>query len=129
MTPAEIQTNGTHTFSAPPEKVFQAAQSALKAEGYEIVTANEEKGLIKTNRKFVRADAVGNASSASAVEVTRQYILTITPDQKGGTKVEATPKVFQGEADLSEKSVWVIEGEVGERALWKRLFKEIDDNL
>lgn len=129
MTPAEIQTNGTHAFTAPMEKVFDATQAALKAQGYEIALANRDKGLIKTNRKLVRADAVGNAQAASAVEVTRQYIVTITADPKGGSKVEVIPKVFRGEADLSDGSVWVLDGAAGERTLWGRLFKEIEDAL
>jgi len=126
MTPAEIKANGTHTYDAPPEKVFEAATAALKAQGYEIAVAKPEKGLIKTNRKLVRADAVGNQS---AVGIQRQYILTITSDGTGKTTVEAIPKVFQGEADLSDGSVWVLDGDAGERKLWSSLFTEINDNL
>jgi hypothetical protein len=130
MTPAEIGANGTKTYEAPREKVMAAIQSALKAEGYGIATVNEEKGIIKTERKLVRAQAqrVG-ASAAIAQEITRQYIVRVSEDGDGKVKVVVEPKVFQGDADLSDGSVWQLDGAAGERTLWKRLFQEISDNL
>jgi hypothetical protein len=129
MTPAEIQTNGTHSFNAPMDKVFAAAKGALLTEGYEIATENPEKGVIKTKRKLVRADAsMQGPGTATAVEVTRQYIVRLTSDG-GRTQVTAEPKVFQGDADLSDGSVWALDGDQGERALWQRLFREIEDGL
>jgi hypothetical protein len=125
MTPVEIAMNGTRSFDAPPAKVFEAVQSALKLEGYEIAIAKPEKGIIKTNRKMVRADAYGQQS---AVAVRRQYLITISADGNR-TKVEAVPRVFSGEADVSDGSVWVLEGAAGERTLWNTLFKDIEDNL
>ena len=125
LTPAEIQSHGTRSFDAPPEKVFEATVAALKTEGYDVALAKPEKGIIKTARKLVRADAVGDTS---AVAVSRQYIITIRSDG-GKTIVEAVPKVFEGEADVSDGSVWILDGQAGEHELWNHLFTDIHDNL
>jgi len=125
MTPAEIHDHGTHSFDAPVDKVFQATVGALKVEGYEVAIANEEKGTIKTDRKLVRADAVG---AQSAVAVQRQYIISVKADGNK-TIVEAVPRIFRGEADLSDGAVWAMKGDAGEYALWNNLFKDIQDAL
>ena len=130
LTKTEIDTSGTHTYAAPLAKVFSATQAALVADGYEIAVTNPEKGIIKTKRKYLSSAAQRTSSStAVAQDITRQYLLTLTAVDAGQTKVLAVPRVFQGDADVSEGSVWVIEGPQGERALWTRLFKGIDDSL
>lgn len=129
LTPAEVQAHGTHRFAAPPGRVFAATVTALKLEGYEVALSRPEEGSIKTNRKVVRADAVGNQYAVTAVEIARQYEITVEADGDGGTKVTATPRVFVGEAEVSDQAVWQLEGPAGERTLWKRLFEEIDETL
>ncbi len=128
MTAAEIGSNGSHRFDANMAETFAATAGALQVLGYEIAFTNEEKGKIKTSRKFVRAHAQGGAYSAQAVEVSRQYYIDLKADG-GGTVVTATPKIFIGERDVSDDRVWVLEGESGERTLWKQLFSEIQSNL
>jgi hypothetical protein len=128
MSDQEIADFGTKAYPASKPKVFAAAVGALKAQGYQIATANEEKGTIVTARKIIRSVAVGNAYSATAVDITRQYLLQL--DRNGDkTVVVARPSVFQGEADLSAQKVWDLEGPVGERVLWTSLFKQISELL
>lgn len=130
LTQADIDTSGTRTFDAPIAKVFVAAQSGLVADGYELALVNPERGIIKTKRKFLRAAASATSSySATAVEISRQYLLTVTAVDAGKTRVQVTPRVYQGDADLSAGAVWDMESPQGERALWNRLFKEIADSL
>jgi hypothetical protein len=128
LTPTEVAQNGTASFAAPHARVFAAAQGALKSEGYEIAIADAGKGLIKTNRKLVRAQAYGNGYTAQAIEVTRQYVLTLR-DEGGRTVVVAEPRVFMGDRDLSDGSVWDIEGPMGERKLWSQLFRDMREAL
>lgn len=128
MTPAEVQTHGTHRFAAPPARVFAATVTALELEGYEVALSRPDEGRIKTNRKVVRADAVGNQYAVTAVEIARQYEITVEKDGDGA-KVTATPRVFVGEAEVSDQAVWQLEGPAGERTLWKRLFEEVDEAL
>ena len=128
LTPEEIRARGTRHFDAPPDKVFTAAISALQSQGYEIAVAEPDKGILRTARKLVRAAATGGAGYAQAVAITRQYHLTVKADGEG-TKVVARPKVFQGDADLSDGSVWQLDCAAGERTLWDRLFREIQELL
>ncbi|MCY0985697.1 hypothetical protein OV203_01045 [Nannocystis sp. ILAH1] len=129
ITPEEVQTHGTYTFTAPPAEVFAATLGALKTLGYPIAVTNEEKGIIKTERKFIRAMAVGGNYSAQAIDFTRQYYLRLESSDGASTSVTADPKVYMGERDVSGDKVWVLEGPEGERELWKRLFTEIQSNL
>jgi hypothetical protein len=128
LTPAEVAQNGTASFAAPHARVFAAAKGALKSEGYEIALADPGKGIIKTNRKLVRAQAVGNAYSVVAYEVTRQYVLSLHAE-RGRTVVVAEPRVFAGDRDLSDQAVWDIEGPMGERRLWSQLFRDMKEAL
>lgn len=129
MTPGEIATNGTHSFAFPPAEVFAATVGALRTQGYVVTVANEEKGIIKTDRKPLRAQAIGGGGVAVAVEVTRQYYVRIESTDPGNTTVVADPKVFIGERDVTGDKVWRLEGPEGERELWRRLFAEIQSNL
>jgi hypothetical protein len=128
MSDQEISGFGTKSYAAPKPKVFNAAVDALKAQGYSIASKDEEKGTILTTRKVIRSVAVGNAYSATAIDVTRQYYLQLS-HSGGQTVVVARPRVFQGEADLSAQKVWDLEGPVGERALWTGLFRQIGELL
>jgi hypothetical protein len=128
LTPSDISAYGTARFDAPLPKVFRAVQEALKSEGYQIATADASKQMIKTDRKLVRAVAVGTAHSAQAIEITRQYVVKLETEG-GRTVVVAEPRVFQGDQDLSAQEVWDIDGPMGERALWGQLFKDVNEAL
>lgn len=128
LTPHDVSSYGTARFEAPAPKVFGAVQEALKAEGYEIATADASKQLIKTNRKLVRAVAVGDQYSAQAISITRQYVIKLETEGKE-TIVVAEPRVFQGDQDLSSQEVWDLDSPAGERALWSQLFKDIGEAL
>jgi hypothetical protein len=123
MTTAEVTSFGTRTFKAPLDKTFEATANALKADGFEITVSKPEKGLIITNRRLIRAQGNG---AGQAVAYTRQYRVAVRA--KGdGTEVELAPSIFSGEADISGKPIWVIEGPEGERAVWTKLFASIQD--
>jgi len=128
LTPNDVASFGTARFDAPSGKVFAAVKGALQSEGYQVASADPTKGMIKTNRKLVRAVAVGNSVSAQAFEVTRQYLVKIRSDG-AATVVVAEPRVFQGDMDLSDGSVWDIDGPMGERTLWRQLFRDIKEAL
>jgi len=125
MTTQEIDTYGSKDFSAPPHKVFEAVKAALRTQNFDIAMENPEKGLIKTNRRLIRAAAMGH----QAIDYTRAYIARITPLPSGGARVSLEPRVFAGEDDLSGKQIWVLEGDEGERLLWTRMFRDISDAL
>jgi hypothetical protein len=129
MTPAEVSGFGTRAYDAPPTKVFKAVVQALELEGYKVPVQNLEKGLVRTARKVIRADAVGGNGYAMAVDVSRQYYVDLKQDPSGKTVVIAQPRVYRGETDLSDGEVWVLEGADGERALWSKLFRDIGDQL
>lgn len=128
LTPHDIAAHGTGRFEAPLPKVFGAVQEALKSEGYEVATADLAKGLIKTNRKLVRAVAVGDAYSVQATQITRQYVIKLQAEGKV-TVVVAEPRVFQGDLDLSAQEVWDLDSAMGERALWQQLFRDTEEAL
>ncbi len=134
MTPQVIQQDGTHQFTAPFDKVFAATEGALKSEGFPIAQSDPDKGLIKTGPKLVRAVTQGDSNdvtgsySATHVEITRQYVVHLVHNGTG-TSVSAEPRIFQGNAELTDQAVWVLDTSEGERALWQRLFRDINDGL
>lgn len=129
MSPAEISASGTRAYAAPPAEVFAATTGALQTLGYQLTVVNDAKGIIKTDRKPIRADAAAANGRAVAVEVTRQYYVRVESSDGANTTVVAEPKVFIGERDVSGDPVWMLDGPEGERTLWKRLFDEIQSNL
>jgi hypothetical protein len=129
LTQQELTTYGTKTLAKPLPDTFKATIGALKVMGYQIAVEDAAKGIIKTERKVIRANAIGNSTSASATNIYRQYSLKLGESEPGKTAVTATPYVFIGERNVSEDKVWVIEGPEGERQLWSSLFKEIESQL
>lgn len=129
MTPEEIGSHGTHKFASSEAETFAATIGALRTLGYIVTVANEEKGMIKTDRKPLRAQAYAGGGQAVAVEVTRQYYVRLESTDASNTTVVAEPKVFIGERDVTNDKVWMLEGPEGERELWRRLFAEIQSNL
>jgi len=125
MGTAEIEQYGTHIVSAPKEKVFKAVTGTLQSSGFAIAVENREKGIIKTDRRLIRAGYNGDM----AVGYYRRYDIRINELSQDKFQIVATPKVYAGDKDLSDGNVWVLDGSEGERQLWKSLFKEIDDLL
>jgi hypothetical protein len=128
MTQQIIDQSGTQGFKAPYGKVFAATVSALKSEGFPIASSDAEKGFIKTGQKVIRAVARGGNGSAVAVEITRQYIVHVTKIADG-VAVAAEPRIFQGNAELSGQPIWDLDSPEGERALWARLFRDIQEAM
>jgi hypothetical protein len=126
LTPKELDAHGVMSFKAPPEKVFKAALEALKVLGYEIAVEQPDKGLIVTKHRLVRDVAVGT-SARTAVEVaySRQYTIEIKGNA-AGSRVIATPALFENADDISAKPVWDLESAGGEHELWKQLFAKIE---
>lgn len=136
MTDEEIEQYGTKEFDATVGETFDATKGALASLNYEIVLENPEKGIIKTNRIPIKAQAKGElntygtntTANYSEVVYYRQYIFKITATDSGA-KVKATPKIFEADHDISGDSIWELEGDKGERKLWSTIFAEIEDNL
>ena len=128
MTPQVIQQAGSQSFNAPYDKVFSATVNALKGEGFPIATAQPEKGMIKTGQKLIRSVARGGNGSATAVDITRQYVVQVAK-AGDGVMVSAEPRIFQGNAELSGQPIWDLDSPEGERALWQRLFRDIREAM
>lgn len=130
MTQTEIDQFGTKTFQAPAEKVFVAVVAALKAQSFPIAVENAEKGMIKTGRRLIRtvAQSTGNGS-AQAVDIFRQYTVTVRAAGDNQTSVAARPSIYQGDVDISEGKIWALEGAQGERTLRQNLFRDIAEQL
>jgi hypothetical protein len=128
LTPGEIGRSGSREFSAPPEKVFYASVGALKVEGYDVETADLERGVIVTKPKLVRASAQttsnGGLSSGQFIEYQRRYRVTVSAEN-GRTRVVAEPSLAKGERDISKDEVWDLDGPNGEKVLWNSLFDDI----
>jgi hypothetical protein len=127
MDAEEVSAHGSRAFKGTMDKVFQATIDALKSEGYEVVVQNPEKGLIRTNRRDVRTVAHAGYAVAVAVTYTRQYVVNLTLDAEG-VRVSATPHIFANGEEMNG-DVWQIQGPQGERALWDRLFKTLEESL
>lgn len=136
MTDEEIEQYGTKEFDATASETFEATKNALASLNYQIVLENPDKGIIKTNRIPIKAqakgtlDTYGTNTTANYSEVVyyRQYIFKITATENGA-KVKATPKIFEADHDISDDSIWELDGDKGERKLWSTIFNEIQDNL
>ncbi len=118
--------HGTKVFNANYEKLMNSISSVLETEGYDIANVNMDKGTIKSKQKMV--GATGNGAGY-AVGLYRQYTVKVTKISEDNYKVILQPRVFQGNLDISDRKVWVIDGEAGEIALWQSLFKKIKENL
>jgi hypothetical protein len=137
LTQEEIAAYGTRTYSAPKEKLVEDISVVLKGMGYEVVVADAGKGIVKTSRKEIgsqtRTSGIRGKSTVSASSVStsyyRQYLVQVSDAGKGALTVRVTPKVFIGERDVSEDSVWNIDGAGGERELWQSFFSELESTL
>lgn len=121
---------GTKTFDKSKEELFPIIKKVLTNNQYEIELENLEKGKIKTKKKPLGETGVSTGNgSAQFNRNYRQYSIqleSVTPTQ---TKVVLTPKVWIGEADVSDQKVWVLKGPAGEIKLWENIFTSIEEQL
>ncbi len=133
LTQEIINEFGTKTFNADKDSIFRIVKAVLISHDYAIDIENAKKGLIKTKKKDIGASGNAsyglNSSSAQIRSNYRQYNVTIEEIEKGKTKVVFVPKIYIGEADVSEEKIWVFKGLGGEYKLWETLFKEIEERL
>ena len=133
LTPEVINEFGTKTINVSRDSVFNAVKAVLISHDYVIDIENVKKGIIKTRKKDIGAtgnESYGlNSSTAQITTTYRQYNATIEEVEKGKTKVVLIPRIYVGDADVSEEKVWVLKGPAGEYKLWEALFKEIGERL
>ena len=133
LTPEVISEFGTKTFNAEKDTIFRIVKTVLISHDYVIDIENAKKGIIKTRRKDIGASGQAsygmNSSSAQIRSNYRQYNVTVEEIEKGKTKVVFIPKIYIGDADMSEEKIWVFKGAAGEYKLWEGLFKEIEEHL
>lgn len=129
MTEEIISQNGTQTFENNFDEVWDAVKGVLLTEGYELAYEKKEKGIINTGQKLIRATAQGNSYSAQSTGIYRQYLVRIIKEAENQTKVVLTPKIYQGNNDISGKKIWVLEGKNGEVFLWEKFFKKVEELL
>ena len=129
MTSNVISTNGTKTFNASYDDVWIAVKGVLATNGYGIAFEKKEKGIINTDQKLIRTTAQAGNYTAQATGIYRQYLVKIKPISDNQIKVVLTPKIYSGNVDISEKKIWVIEGNSGEILLWQKFFKDVQSLL
>lgn len=139
MTSAIVDAEGTRTYALPPERVFAAARGALLALGYEVVFADEQSGVIKTQPKATLTLRNENGSysrtyggfggsyhgTTTSTNYAHSYSVTVAADAKG-VRVRAAPRMFINGDDVSGTPVWDLPIE---RDRWAQLFREIGSNL
>ena len=119
----EVESYGRHRFQADPNRVYDAAMGALRAQGYGIAYSQREAGLIKTVRKHVGYYMAGRGASVSTY---RQLQLNLQPVSPGVTDVIAVPFLFIGETNVSDQDYWDV---TAERNGWTALFGEMEQFL
>lgn len=121
----EVADYGTKRFDAPVEKVFAAASNALKSMGYQVVIENADKGLLQSDRKYIRTDGHAVSSSVVGTVYTRQYLVRVVAVEPM-VEVVVTPRLFQNDIEISNERVWALEGE---KHLWAQFFSELENSL
>ena len=139
LTQNDIDSYGTKIFDEDKEKVFNAVRDVLLSQNYEFELENHEKGLIKTKQKIIGQTGVATSMTSAGVATSmtsaqyqlnyRQYYAYITETPEGKTKVVFSPKIYIGEADVTDRKVWVLKGAGGEYKLWENLFKNVEERL
>lgn len=132
MTPRIVAERGTHTFAADRHRVFVATEGALKVLGYEVAFSDETVGVIKTAPHTIVTAGTTEptvpgfaATTTTATIYARSYAIQLVDDQ-GQTRVEATPRMFAGGNDISQRDIWNLGVE---NNAWYQLFNEIGSNL
>jgi hypothetical protein len=131
LTQEDIDTYGTKIFDEPDqEKMFKVVKEVLLAMDFEIELENPAKGLIKTKRKVIGETGIATGQSSAQFRLNyRQYYAYISEAPEGKVKVVFMPRIYIGDADLTDKKVWVLKGAAGEYKLWENLFNNIAERL
>ncbi len=127
MTEKDIAEYGTRQFHAPAGHVRIAVLTALQAQGFAI--AHDAENKIETEDAFVRQTVTvesGHSIGTAPVVYTRRYVVDVSCGQSGSCTVQARPSMHAGGTDISGQYIWDLDGPDGERSLWKRLFRDID---
>jgi hypothetical protein len=131
LTQLDIDTYGTKIFDeSDQEKMFKVVKDVLLGMNFEIELENPEKGLIKTKRKIIGQTGVATSQSSAQFQLNyRQYYAYVSEAPEGKVKVVFVPKIYIGDADLTDRRVWVLKGAAGEYKLWENLFNNIAERL
>ncbi len=125
MTPEVVRQEGRMVFTAPREKVFQAVKDALEALNIGVSLAKEEAGLIVSKRFVLANYATGTEHISVGNEDTVQYDVTIRPVSETQLEVLVAPRGYHNAVEVTDRPVWQLDGAMGQRARWQKLFAEI----
>ncbi|WAS95979.1 hypothetical protein [Nannocystis punicea] len=126
LTESQQQSFGTRTFAASYDATFAAARDALPALGYQLNHVNAAQGRITTTRRPTGVRAGLGLGGAMTAPLYRQYDLRVVRVDPGHTRVIATPRLYEGERDISHESTWTL---TGEHDLWRALFAQIEQGI
>jgi len=130
LTQKDIDSYGTKIFTGDKEKVFNVVKNVLISQDFEIELENFEKGLIKTKRKVIGQSGYSTGMGSAQYRLNyRQYYAYITEIPDGKIKVVLSPKIYIGDADVTDLNIWVLKGAGGEYKLWENLFNNIEERL
>ncbi|KAF2518727.1 hypothetical protein E0W68_08210 [Flavobacterium salilacus subsp. salilacus] len=129
MTQKVIDEYGTKIFEAPKEQIFSLVKKVLESNNYEIDYENLEKGKIITKKKVIGESGFAGVGTAQFRTNYRQYTAVFESLSPNRTKVVLIPKIWIGEADVSEDRIWVLKGSAGEIKLWQNIFNNIQERL
>jgi hypothetical protein len=117
---------GTKIFDKSKSTVFPIVRTVLKNNDFDFEFENFEKGKIKTRKKVIGTTGYAQGYDAAQFRQNfRQYIVQIDSLGPQQTRVVFTPKIWIGDADVSEQKIWVFKGAAGEIKLWENLFNSI----
>lgn len=114
LTPNDVRDYGTRTIHAPHAVVVNAAVDTLVGQGFEVADRDPTTHQIRTARRALVTFRMTKYST--------MWILTLS-DTPDGVRVIAEPFLFDGDRDISGKSVWELEDARGK---WAELFEGIE---
>jgi len=124
MTPDIVQQDGRMVFEASKEKVFKAVQDSLESMNVGVAVAKPDSGLIVSKRFTIASYAQRGTYVATMNEDTIQYDITVKETDKG-TEVTCSPRGFHNAVEVTDRQVWQLDGDYGQRPRWQKLFAEI----
>jgi len=109
LTEAQLAERGTHRYpSADVGTVTNACARALAALGYDVVTRDEQQGVVKTAPKTFEVRVVGNGYYAQASEDGLAWNVQVEGSASGAV-LHATPRAFRNGSEIRRRDVWVAE--------------------
>jgi len=125
MTAKTVETHGTKIYNSSYENVWNAVKGTLATNGYDIAYEDPEKGIINTKQKIINMYGANGQVTAYY----RQYLVSISVISDNQIKVVLSPKLFEGNNDITGRKVWVMSGPNGEITLWNKFFKDVSNLL